>query len=233
MSYSPTKQNNSLFAKRLWGSFNIVFWLSLITLFVLKVVVFQQVTVVGASMEPNYFTNETLLVNQIDRNLRRGQVVAAYENKAIAKDADYFTRFRATFLLKRVIGLPGEEIELLGSKVIIYNSQFPDGAIFNEDYVGSEVKFNEDRTGYYYPRTKIPENEYFLMGDNRANSSDSRVAKYGPFPDYSIFGQESVRFWPLQRLDFFDLPNYQPTGLTDELKNQLLQAEIKFKNTLR
>jgi signal peptidase I len=184
-------------------------------------------------MEPNYFTNETLLVNQVDKNFRRGQVVAAYENQDVAKDADYFTRFRATFLLKRVIGLPGEDIELLGSKVIIYNSQYPEGVILSEDYISSDVKFSEDKNNYYYPRTKIPDKKYFLMGDNRTNSSDSRVAKYGPFADYAIFGQESFRFWPLARFDTFDLPKYTYTPLTTEQKAKLAEAEIKYKNPIR
>lgn len=197
---------------------NVLSWLwtilfvIIIILLVLKFVVFQQVNVVGPSMQPNYYTGDLLLVNQIDKNFRRGQVVAVYEDRNVAKNANYLTKFQARFYLKRIIGLPGEEVEILGEKVIIYNKENPNGSILEEKYMGQEIIAQErencqnNLSSCYFPKTKIPNSEYFLLGDNRVQSSDSRAL--GPFPDYALFGQETLRFWPFDRKEIFNLPDY-------------------------
>jgi signal peptidase I len=217
-----------------WKNFSntimALFWLLILFLVLIKLLVFQQVTVVGKSMEPNYFDYETLLVNQLDKNLQRGQVVAVFRDREVAKTADYFTRFHATFYLKRIIGLPGEEIEMLGSKVIIYNAQNPEGVVLNENYIDDKVKNTQDSNGTYYQRLKIPEKSYFLMGDNRTNSTDSRVL--GAFPDYSIFGQETMRFWPFDRTEFFKLPNYTFSIKESKLDEDLKQAALDYQGNL-
>jgi len=200
-------------------------WILVLILLVLRIFVFQQVSVQGASMQPNYFERDMLLINQIDRTFKRGQVVAVYEDSAIAKNANYFTRFdpKTVFFLKRVIGLPGEEVEMVGGKVIIYNQEFPDGALLDEDYIAQEIKISEELTKYYYKKTKIQPNTYFLLGDNRTNSTDSR--KVGAFPDYSIFGQENFRYWPLASASYFSLPNYNYTDLPPSLIDQRREYE--------
>jgi signal peptidase I len=196
--------------------FSALLWISLLSVLILRVAVFQQVNVVGVSMQPNYYQDEQLFVNQVDRDIKRGHVVAVYEDINIAKDANYFTRFdgKTIFYLKRVIGLPGEEIEILNGKVVIYNQQYPQGKILVEDYLSktpSEVHFD---------KIKIPEGYYFLMGDNRDNSYDSR--EVGPFPEYAILGVEFVRFWPLRKLEVFSLPDYDYRDLTKEEENKLV-----------
>lgn len=204
----------------------ILFWLLLIMIVVLKLVVFQQVSVVGASMEKNYFNGETLLINQLDRNLNRGQVVAVYRDKEVAKNADYFTRFQATFFLKRIIGLPNEEIEIIGNQVIIYNDQHKNGSFFIEDYISSDVSKAMISSNYYFPKTKILPGNFFLMGDNRTNSLDSR--SLGAFAEFAIFGQESVRFWPFDRLTFFSLPDYKYKDLDENLKTKKNELEKRM-----
>jgi signal peptidase I len=206
-----------------------LFWLIPITLVVLKIFFFEQVNVVGGSMEPNYHNDQMLVVETRKQILERGQVVAAYENKDIAKNANYFTRFdpNTRLFLKRVIGLPGEEVEMIGSKVIIYNKQFPRGAVLKEDYIAPEVKRQEDLMRDYYPRVRVPEGNYFLLGDNRRNSIDSR--KVGPFPDYSIFGKELLRYLPISEARQFELPNYSFTPLDDQIEQELAEARRTYK----
>jgi signal peptidase I len=201
-------------------------WVVTISLLVLKFAVYQQVNVVGESMEPNYFTNEMLLVNTIDKSFSRGKVVAVYEDIDAAKNANYFTRFNTKFYLKRIIGLPGEEIEIVGSHVIIYNSEFPEGVVLDEDYIGDRARYIEDQKGYYYQKTKIPENNYFVMGDNRSNSTDSRIR--GFFPEYAIFGQETLRYWPFNRYDLFTTPVYKTEAISESIKQQ--REELKTRN---
>lgn len=203
-----------------------IFWFVLIVMLLLKFFVYQQVAVVGASMEPNYFTGELLLVNQIDKNIERGQVVAVYEDKEVAKNADYWTRFQTRFFLKRVIGLPGEEVEMVGDAVIIYNSNFPSGKVLVEDYISQDVKNKEKVSNYYFPRTKIAEKNYFILGDNRINSKDSRMI--GTFPDYSIFGQETLRFWPVEKLGMFSLHKYEYSDVSSDLQASITEAKKRL-----
>ncbi|MBC7472496.1 MAG: signal peptidase I [candidate division SR1 bacterium] len=200
-------------------------WIFTISLLILKFAVYQQVNVIGESMEPNFSTGQMLLVNTINKNIKRGQVTAVYEDKDAGKNSNYFTRFNTKFYLKRVIGLPNEEIEIIGSTVIIYNSENPDGFALKENYVGSRAKLVEDQKKYYFAKTKIPSDSYFVMGDNRSNSTDSRVR--GSFPVYDIFGQETLKYWPLEKAELFHLPEYPILPLSDSLKS--IRDEYKTK----
>jgi signal peptidase I len=201
-------------------------WIVTLSLLILKFAVYQQVNVIGESMEPNFSTGEMLLVNTINKNIKRGQVTAVYEDKDAGKNSNYFTRFSTKFYLKRVIGLPNEEIEIIGSTIVIYNSENPDGSILKEDYVGSRAKLIEDQKKYYYPRTKIAENNYFVMGDNRSNSTDSRVR--GSFPVYDIFGQETLKYWPTGKAGLFQLPEYPKQPLSDSFKTLRDSYKAKY-----
>jgi signal peptidase I len=84
---SDPDQNKEFSIAKFLGN---VFWLALFGLLIIKLLFFQQVTVVGQSMEPNYFDGELLLVNNVNRDFQRGQVVAVYEDREVARDANYF-----------------------------------------------------------------------------------------------------------------------------------------------
>jgi signal peptidase I len=200
----------------LFSLISTTFWVLLIVVSIVKLVAFQQVKVAGRSMMPQYQDGETLLVNQIDKNFRRGQVVAVYEDRDLAKEADYFTRFKAVFYLKRIIGMPGEQIEMYRDKVIIYSQSNPEGIVIEEDYIAETVKKVYRDGGYYFGRYTIPEKHFFLLGDNRNNSKDSR--EMGAFPDYALFGQETMRLWPVNRMELFSLPNYTFSALDEGTK---------------
>ena len=200
------KRNNALMVLSI--AFNTI-CIALIAIFVMKLVVFQQVVVDGKSSFPNYDDDQMLLVNQIDKNFQRGQVVAVYADKEIARTANYFTRFNAKFYLKRVVGLPGEEIEIIGGNVIIYNAENPQGAILNESYVLDSAKTQQNYAKEIIARRKIPFGEYFLMGDNRPCSADSR--SFGTFSSFAIFGKENFRLLPLADFHIFSLPEVSLT----------------------
>jgi signal peptidase I len=171
-------------------------------------------------METNYKNGQRLMVNQVDKNFQRGEVVAIYADKNVAKTADYFTRFSARFFLKRLVGLPNESIEIIDSQVIIYNSQYPDGAMLIEPYISDETRVSEKKRNTYYPKTKLGSDEYFAMGDNRSNSTDSRSQSLGPVPDYSIFGIESYRIWPITEFQIFEKPVFKYEPISDAVKNR-------------
>jgi signal peptidase I len=90
-------------------------------------------------------------------------------------------------LIKRVVGVPGDEIEVRSGTLLV------NGEEQEEPYLNKELPFN----GSYEP-TEVPEGEVFVMGDNRANSADSRV--FGPLPVENIEGEAFMRFWPPTRI---------------------------------
>ena len=90
-------------------------------------------------------------------------------------------------LIKRVVGLPGDTIEVRNGNLLV------NGKRQNEPYVNQEtVQFQTP----YGPK-KVPKDHIFMMGDNRGNSADSRV--FGPLPEKNIEGEAFLRFWPLNR----------------------------------
>jgi signal peptidase I len=103
-------------------------------------------------------------------------------------------REKSDVLVKRVIALPGEWIE------IKYGQVYVDDVLLEEPYI--------DSTNSDYPRTQVPENSYFVMGDNREHSSDSR--SWGMLPRENIIGKAWLCYWPLS--DWHLLPEYSNTA---------------------
>ena len=151
----------------------------------------QPFYVKGASMEPNYHNNEYLIINEIAYRLRdpmRGEIVVFR-----------YPRNPREFFIKRVIGLPGETIEVTGGKVILFNTEHPNGLTLEEDYLGDVGTYGKDRV-------TLGEQEYFVMGDNREESLDSR--SFGAIHRSDVIGRVWVRGLPLSRISTFDLPHY-------------------------
>ncbi len=92
-------------------------------------------------------------------------------------------------LIKRIVALPGDEIEV-GNGVLLMN-----GEEQREPYLNGEMSFADS-----YGRTEVPEGHVFVMGDNRANSADSRV--FGPVPRSTVVGRAILRVWPLSNTSF-------------------------------
>lgn len=111
------------------------------------------VAVEGTAMMPAFNNGDKILVDTKFNELKRGDVIIFLYPKDRSKS--YF---------KRIIGLPGEVVEIRGGEVLI------DGQIMDETYV--DEAFNQTKPDF--PPRKVPEYQYFVMGDNRDNSSDSR-----------------------------------------------------------
>ncbi len=147
----------------------------------------QPFVVSGASMDPTFETGEYLIVDQLSykfENPERESVVIFKYPKDTTK-----------YFIKRIIGLPGETVEIRGTKVKIKNAENPEGVVLNEPYVAINHEKQDDLT------VTLKDNEYFVMGDNRSGSSDSRV--WGPVNEKLITGRPFVRLLPLPRLGFF------------------------------
>ncbi len=187
----------------LWEIVKIVV-LALIIIIPVRVFFFQPFFVQGASMEPNFHDGEYLVVGEfgyketevgfdgIDlfrvmpfRELHRGDPVV-FRPPGI--DGQFF--------IKRVVGLPGETIEIKDSRVIVRNSQSPGGFVVNErSYLSPKVETEWDHT------MTLGDDEYFLLGDNRTASKDSR--SFGPVPKDRITGKVVLRAWPFDRFTLF------------------------------
>ncbi len=156
-------------------------WFIIIILIVLLaniyIVSFQQV--MGPSMQDNLYSGDIVVLNKIIfkfRDIKRCDVVSfEYDSKS---------------LVKRVIGLPGEYIEYKDNYLYI------NGEKYTEDYLSKDVITNdfklEDLEGNY---TKIPDDMYLVLGDNRTDSMDSR--DFGLINKKDIKGKVSIRIWPL------------------------------------
>jgi len=151
--------------------------------------VVQQFYISGPSMEPTLYSNNRVLVNKLSyrvREIRRGEVVVfdrVRTENGVEQHDD---------LIKRVIGLGGEDIEIKGCVVYI------DDVPLAEDYLGDAYASESDpvRRCRVVDREKetIPEDEVFVMGDNRAESFDSR--NFGPIPESLVVGRAFLVLWP-------------------------------------
>lgn len=158
---------------------------------VIRVFIIKPFIVEGGSMEPNYFDGEYLIVDELSyrfRDASRGEVVVFHPpNQA-----------REQFYIKRVIGLPGETIEIVDGEIWVYNDEYPNGIRIRESYID---EFTDGQL-----RTTIGLDEYFLMGDNRDSSLDSR--KFGPVPMGNVVGRALLRGLPLHRFGPIAKPLY-------------------------
>lgn len=138
--------------------------------------------VVGSSMSPNLNNGDILILDKISyrfTDIKRGDVVSLYY-------AD------TKYLIKRVIGLPGEYIEFKDSKLYVNNK------LVEEKYLNGVVTTNFSLKDLGYD--KIPEDYYLVLGDNRGDSLDSRDPKVGLIKKEDIIGKVRFRIWPINEV---------------------------------
>jgi len=141
----------------------------------------------SGSMEPTLQINDRLIIDKISYNFRqpqRGDIVVFSPTEALKQQ-----NFKDAFI-KRVIGLPGETVEVKGGRVYV-NDQ-----ALREQYI-------EEEPEYSYGPVTVPEDNYLVLGDNRNNSYDSHY--WGFVPRDNIIGRAIVRFWPLDRVGEVDV----------------------------
>jgi signal peptidase I len=162
-------------------------FIALVIVLPIRLFVAQPFIVSGASMDPTFETGEYLIVNQISYRLgdpERGQV-------AVFK----YPKDETKYFIKRVIGLPGETVIIDGTSVIIKNKNYPDGFKLKEPYI-SVTNQKEDTIN-----VTLKADQYFVMGDNRAESFDSRA--WGILPRDLIIGTPFIRLFPFNRMSVF------------------------------
>ncbi len=167
-----------------------VFFIALIAVVAIKYFLVQPFIVNGASMEPSFYDGDYLLIDELSYRFKepeRGDVIVFKSPQD-----------QATYYIKRVIGLPGERIEMQDSSVRIYPTYDPDGLELEEPYLQEGVR-NDWRGNIIIT---LEDGQYFVLGDNRVNSYDSRF--WGPLEKDSIVGLVKLRLWPMQEVSFFN-----------------------------
>ena len=147
---------------------------------VIYVVTLEQV--VGPSMYPTFNEGDVVVLNKFVyrfKDVRRGEIIS-------------FKNSGSKYLIKRVIGLPGETVEIKDNKIYIDEKALNEYYLKNidmEDFSLSDLGYDE-----------IPQDMYFVLGDNRSNSQDSRDPKIGLIKKSDILGRVKYRIWPLNRI---------------------------------
>ena len=178
--------------------------LSAVFAFGIRATVAESCYIPSASMLPTLQINDRLTLDKISyrfANPVRGDIVVFNPTAQMAKevDAQGNQKFKDHFI-KRVIGLPGDRIEVTNGKVYI------NGKVISEKYLGEAPNHNWSSTALT-PDGIVPKGHYLVLGDNRNNSYDSHY--WGFVPRDNIIGKAVFRFWPLDRVGAIDpQPNY-------------------------
>ena len=159
--------------------------LSLIVVIPIRVFIAQPFLVSGSSMKPTFYDGEYLIVDELSYYFgkpTRGEVIVFR-----------YPYDRSKYFIKRIIGLPNETIEIDHDNVSIKNKDYPEGFDVDESYIGDKTWGNRKMS------ITLSGEEYFVMGDNRNASSDSR--EWGPLDGKFITGRVKLRLLPISRAE--------------------------------
>ncbi|MFH1780817.1 MAG: signal peptidase I [Candidatus Nealsonbacteria bacterium] len=174
----------------IWEVAKIVI-VALLVVVPIRYFIFQPFFVRGQSMEPNFYNSDYLIVDELSYQFRapeRGEVVVfKYPNDT---DQRY---------IKRIVGLPGETIAVNSGKVFIYKNNVP-VALDESAYLPQTTQTQGSM------KTTLDKNEYFVLGDNRMLSADSRA--WGTLPEKDLIGRVLFRAWPFSALAKVESPAY-------------------------
>lgn len=152
--------------------------------------VMQPNQVKGASMDPSFNSGDYIFTSKVTykfRNYQRGDVIVFRSPKN--PDIEY---------IKRIIGLPGDRVMIKDSEVYV------NGIMLEEHYIAEKTNLWEGGFSKEGEETIVPDNEFFVMGDNRPRSSDSR--EFGTVPESGIIGQVFYRYFPSNKIGPIENP---------------------------
>ena len=214
----PKKRSALSFFKELPVLILIAFGLALL----IKTFLIQAFYIPSESMVPTLEVGDRVLVNKLVyrfREPRRGEVIVfVAERDTAADERGFFRKVIDTLteglgvtapadkdFIKRIIGLPGETVEMKDGVVTVTKV---DGTKITlpEPYLADE----KDTTPF--GPQKVPAESYFVMGDNRPNSADSRT-RLGPIKRDDIIGKAFIKVWPLSRIGVLSTPEYEASAL--------------------
>lgn len=180
-----TSEEITNFLKSAWELIQVIAMAALIVI-PIRMFIFQPFIVSGSSMQPTYWDKDYLIIDEISYRIeepQRGDVIV------FKYPSDVKQRF-----IKRIIGLPGEQVEIKNNQVHITDAE-------DQTIVLDESSYLKDEVAMANTRIKLKSDEYFVMGDNRAVSFDSRM--WGALPRDLIVGKTFIR--PLSPKLIFNL----------------------------
>lgn len=163
--------------------------------FAVKFFLLQPYIVDGNSMLPNFDDQECLLVEKVSYRFnspKRGDVIVFHPPGQ--NSINY---------IKRIVGLPNERVEILENKIKIYNNKYPDGIFLDESYIPNNYLTVSDKKDGLY---SVGNDQYFVLGDNREHSSDSR--EWGNLPKTNILGKAWLEIYPFKNFDLVKHQNF-------------------------
>ncbi len=163
-----------------------------ITIVLVRHFLFKPFYVKGESMSRTFEDGNYLVIDRLSYRLgdpERGDVIV-FE----------YPGNRNEYFLKRIIGLPGERVKISDGIITVYNKAHPEGVVLKEVYIPKEVVTTGEKS------TTLGSDEYFVMGDNRPNSYDSR--RFGPIQKEEIVGRVLLRGWPLSQFEHIKTPSF-------------------------
>lgn len=199
MSFDTNQNQNSENSSQFQAVGGFLWDLAKIVIFALAIIVpfrmfvAEPFVVSGSSMVPNFHNRDYLVVDRFTYHRsepKRGDVIVLK-----------FPKDTSQFFIKRIVGLPGETVRLEQGHVVVYNAENPQGFRLKEDYLPSQ--------GITLGRPEavtLGSEEYFVLGDNRTASSDSRV--WGILPKNDIIGKAWLRVLPVQSFGFVPAVSY-------------------------
>lgn len=181
---SETPRRTGRFFQEAWEVARVLL-VSAAIMLPIRYFIVQPFVVRGASMEPNFADREYLVVDEISyyfREPRRGEAIVFH-----------YPRDPRQFFIKRIIGLPGERVKIEKGNVIIFNAGYAEGFTLQEQYLNPP-----GRATHPDMEARLGAGEYFVLGDNRDFSSDSRF--WGGLSKDMVVGRAVFRAWPVARL---------------------------------
>ena len=171
-----------------WETAKIVI-ISLAIIIPIRYFIFQPFFVRGASMEPSFEDGEYLIIDEISYRFHepgRGDVIIFR-----------YPKDPSQYYIKRVIALRGEIIRIEDGNITIFSRDNPAGFILEESYLSEENRFTPGNL-----EINLDEDDYFVLGDNRQASSDSR--RWGAVPRHYVIGRAWIRAWPFNKFGTLD-----------------------------